>query len=84
MLPKGLKLFMAEIIDENTNNETFWYVVGRTYNSAFNRFVKEANKTWYRYDYYFYEVEDEEAIENFMEEHESIKADVYECLKDIL
>lgn len=77
MLPKGLKLFMADIVDENTNDQTFWYVVGRTYNSAFNRFVKEADKTWYVYDYYFYEVEDEETIEIFIEENEDIRAGIY-------
>ena len=77
MLQNGLKLFMADIIDENTNEQTFWYIVGKTYDSALKRFIKEANKTWHRYDYYFYEIEDDETIESFIEEHKSIKADIY-------
>ena len=83
MLPKGLKLFLADVeIETNEENivfHTFWYVVGRTYDSALKRFIKEANKTWDRYKYYFFEA-DEEMVRNFMEYrvYEDIKADIYE------
>lgn len=79
MLPKGLKLFIADIEEENTNNHTLWYVVGKTYDSAFKRFIKEANKTWDRYLYYFDEA-DEDIVRSFMEYYteEDIKADIYE------
>lgn len=73
----GLKLFMADVIDEETNEQTFWYVVGKTYDSALKRFIKEANRTWYRYAYYFYEA-DNETVEEFIEEDENIKAGIYE------
>lgn len=79
MLPKGLKLFIADIEEENTDNYTLWYVIGKTYDSAFKRFIKEANKAWDRYLYYFYEA-DEDTVRSFMEYHteEDIKADIYE------
>ena len=50
---KGLKLFIADIIDDDTSEQTFWYVVGRTYDSAFKRFITEANGCYARYSYYF-------------------------------
>ena len=79
MLPKGLKLFIADIEEENTNNHTLWYVVGKTYDSAFKRFIKEANKIWDRYLYHFDEA-DEDMARSFMEYHtkENVKADIYE------
>lgn len=79
MLLNGLKLFIADIEEENTNNHTLWYVVGKSYDSAFKRFVKEANKTWDRCLYYFGEA-DEDIVRSFMEHHteEDIKADIYE------
>ena len=52
-LPNGLKLFIADIIDEDSGDNYIWYVVGRAYDSAFKRFTKEANKTWRTYLYYF-------------------------------
>ena len=74
---KGLKLFIADVIDEDTNEQTIWYVVGKTYDSAFKRFIKEANKTWYRYLYYFDEA-DKDKIRDFINETENIKAGIYE------
>lgn len=79
MLRNGLKLFIADIIDEDTNGQTFWYIVGKTYDSALKSFIKEANKTWYRYCYYFYEAGDN-VIEEFVEYHgeKNIVADIYD------
>lgn len=74
---KGLKLFIADVIDEDTNEQTIWYVVGKTYDSAFKRFIKEANKTWCRYLYYFDEA-DKDEIRDFIDETENIKAGIYE------
>lgn len=78
MLPKNLKLFFADVIDEDTNEQYFYYVVGRNEDSAFNRFKKFANKHFYRYAYYFYEIEDEDRIENFIERNNEIRAGIYE------
>lgn len=77
MLPKGMSLFLADIIDEDNGGQFFWYVVGRTEESAFKRFTKEANKTWYRYLYYFYEVENDDEIQRFIEFHPDVKAGIY-------
>ena len=74
---KGLKLFIADVIDEDTGDQTIWYVVGKTYDSAFKRFIKEANKTWYRYLYYFDEASDDD-IRDFIDATENIKAGIYE------
>lgn len=76
MLPNGLQLFVADVVDEETDRQGFWYIVGKTYNSSFQRFIKWANKRWYRYAYYFYEA-DEDTIENFISRHENIKAGIY-------
>lgn len=78
MLPRGLKLFIADIVDEETQEQEDWYVVGKTYDSAFKKFVKEANKCWYRYSYYFYEVEDNSVIAEFIEYYDDIKAGIYD------
>ena len=78
MLQKGLRLFLADIIEEDTDRQIFWYVAGRTYESAFKRFTAEANKCWYSYRYYFYEVDDDEEIQEFIERHSDIRADIYE------
>lgn len=78
MLPNGLRLFFADIVDDETDKQTFWYIVGKTSDSAFKRFVKEANATWYKYDYHFYEIEDEKEIRNFIDNHGNIKAGIYE------
>ena len=74
---KGLKLFIADVVDEETNEQTIWYVVGKTYDSAFKRFIKEANKIWYRYAYYFNEA-DNDAMENFLEMNGSVEAGIYD------
>ena len=76
LLPNGLKLFISDIIDTETNKQTFWYIVGKTYNSALERFIKEANKIWHGYSYYFYEA-NEDIMEEFMERYTDIKEDIY-------
>lgn len=78
MLPKGLRLYIADILDEETKNREFWFVVGRTYQSAYNRFVKCANATWTQYAYYFYEADDDTKAE-FIESHENISAGIYDA-----
>ena len=74
---KGLKLFMADVIDEDTGEQTIWYVVGKTYDSAFKRFTKEANKTWRTYLYYFDEA-NKDRMENFIELNGNVKAGIYD------
>lgn len=76
---KGLKLFVADIIDEDTTEQTIWYVVGRTYDSALKKFIKEANQTWRTYLYYFDEA-DEDTINDFIEwlDGQDVKAAIYE------
>lgn len=74
---KGLKLFIADVIDEDTGDQTIWYVVGKTYNSAFKRFTKEANKTWRTYLYYFDEASNDR-VENFIEMNGNVKAGIYD------
>ena len=74
---KGLKLFIADVIDEDTGEQTIWYVVGKTYDSAFKRFIKEANKTWRIYLYYFDEA-NEDRVENFIEMNGNVKAGIYD------
>ena len=73
----GLKLFIADIIDEDTNEQTIWYVVGKAYDSAFKRFTKEANKTWRTYLYYFDEA-NEDRVKNFIEINGNVKAGIYD------
>ena len=79
MLPNGLKLFIADIVDEDNYEEHLWCVLGRTYDSAFKRFSKEANETWATYLYYFNEA-DEDDIKTFifLNKDEDIVAGVYE------
>lgn len=79
MLPNGLKLFVADVIDEETNKQEVWYVVNEAYDIALATFIKWANEMWNIYDYYFYEADDD-TVENFMEYHkdEDIKADIYD------
>ena len=74
---RGLKLFIADIIDENTGDQTVWYVVGKTYDSAFKRFIKEANKMWRTYLYYFDEA-NEDRVKNFIEMNGNVKAGIYD------
>ena len=79
MLPNGLKLFVADVVDEETETQEIWYVVDETYDSALKTFIEWANEMWNIYDYYFY-VADNDTIENFMEYHEAedIKVDIYD------
>ena len=79
MLPNGLKLFIADIVDEDSYEKYLWCVVGKTYDSAFKRFTKEANRTWRTYLYYFNEA-DKDDTKKFMliHEDENITADIYE------
>ena len=74
---RGIKLFIADIIDDDTSEQTFWYVVGRTYESALKRFIAEANGCYARYSYYFNEATEEE-VEEFKERCDCIKAGIYE------
>ena len=74
MLPRGLKLFYADYIDVCTGKQYKEFVVGRNYDSAFNRWYEETCKAFLVFDYYFYEVEDEETINEFIERNENIKA----------
>lgn len=78
MLSKGLKLFYADVIDTDTKQKYYFYFVDKDYDSAFDSFIKEMNDTFYVYDYYFYEVEDKEEIEGFVEWHENIEIGIYE------
>lgn len=73
----GLKIFRANIEDE-TGMQTFWNVVSETYDSAFEMFVEEANATWDIYYYYFYELEDKDEIQSFLEYYENIVVGIYE------
>lgn len=77
MLPRGLNLFYADYIDVDTGYQYIEYVVGRNYDSAFKRWYKETCSCFYVFDYYFYEIEDEESINDFLECHENIKAGIY-------
>ena len=79
MLPRGLKLFYAYYTDVYTGSQYKEFVVGRDYDSAFKRWYKEACKTFYLFDYYFDEVEDEETINEFIERNENIKAGLYDA-----
>lgn len=78
-LPNGLQLFTADVIDEDTGIQEFWYVVGKTYDSALNRFITWANKCWREYQYYFNEADDDVVVD-FMEYHdgEDIEVGIYD------
>ena len=76
-LPNGLKLFVADVIDERTEEQDIWYVTGMTHDSALKRFIKWANNLYDRYAYYFDEA-DEYAVEDFMDRYENIKAGIYD------
>lgn len=79
MLPNGLKLFIADVVSEETGIQEIWYIVDETYDFALERFIEWANDVWDRYDYYFYGA-DNDTIENFMEYHEDedIRVNIYE------
>ena len=80
---RGLKLFIADIIDDDTSEQTFWYVVGRTYDSALKRFITEANGCYARYSYYFNDAS-EESVEKFIERYgiENFNAGIYDAEMD--
>ena len=78
MLPNGLKLFIADVIDDDTGRQEYWCVVGRTYDAALKRFIKWANQEWDRYSYYLNEEYDEVVIREFMACNETIKAGIYD------
>lgn len=75
----GLKLFIADVVDDDTSEQTFWYVVGKTYESALKRFIAEANGCYARYSYYFNDATDED-VEEFAEDYDinNVKAGIYE------
>jgi hypothetical protein len=76
-LKDGLKLFVADVIDEETGGQEFWYVVDDTHDSALKSFVEWANEVWNRYAYYFYEA-DEDTVENFIEINGDVEARIYD------
>ena len=73
-----LKLFRADIIDSQTKEQTLWTIVEKDYDSALKMFIEEANRTWDRYEYYFYEIEDDDIIQNFLEYYDEIVIGIYE------
>ena len=75
MLPNGLKLFIADVIDSETGNQEIWYVVGVMYDSALKEFIEWANGMWFRYEYYFNEA-DQDSIDEFMEWHEDEEIEI--------
>lgn len=74
---KELKLFVADVIDVETGGQEIWYVVDGTYDSALESFIEWANEMWNRYDYYFYEA-DEDTVENFIEMNGDVEAGIYD------
>lgn len=76
---RGLKLFIADIVDEDTTEQCYWYIVGKTYESALKKFITEANGCYARYSYYFDNATDED-ISEFAERYDigNIKAGIYE------
>lgn len=76
VLPNKLKLFIADVEDLYTKEQAFWHIVDKDYNSALGKFIEEANETWDRYGYYFFEA-DEDAIREFLESRENIEIGVY-------
>lgn len=78
-LPNGLRLFTADVIDEDTGVQEFWSIVGETYETALQMFVEWANEYWREYTYYFYAADDD-AIEDFIECHdgEDIEIGMYD------
>ena len=77
MLPNRLNLFIADVVSDITGEQILWNIVGRTYRSAFRKFIKEANRSMRMYSYYFYEASAEE-VANFITDNDCIKAGVYE------
>ena len=79
-MPRGLRLFYYDYTDEYSGYGYNGCAVGRTEDSAFKRFYKEACDTYYTFLYEFYEIDDEEKIDEFVRKHgkENIKAGLYE------
>ena len=79
-MPRGLRLFYYDYIDEYSEYGYRGYSVGRTEDSAFKRFYKEACNAFYSFTYEFYEIDDEEIIDKFVRdyERENIKAGLYD------
>lgn len=78
MLSDGLKIFRADVVDEFTDTQVLWSVVAKTYDDALKMFIKEANDVWDIYYYHFYELEDEDEIETFLEYYENVVEGIYE------
>lgn len=78
MLSDGLKIFRADVVDEFTDTQALWNVVAKTYDEALKMFIKEANDVWDIYYYHFYELEDEDEIETFLEYYENVVEGIYE------
>lgn len=76
MLPRGLSLFFADAIDVDSGRQIFQYIVAQNEFVASRKWIKEMNKVFYRYDYYFYEVDDETEIQKFIEKY-GTKAGIY-------
>ena len=74
---KGLKLFVADVVDAETGGQEIWYVVDDTYDSALESFIEWATDMWNRYDYYFYEA-DEDTLESFIEMNGDVEAGIYD------
>lgn len=74
---KGLKLFVADVVDVNTGAQEIWYVVDDTYDSALESFIEWANEMWDRYDYYFSEA-DEDTMKDFIEMNGDVEAGIYD------
>lgn len=68
-LPNELRLFKADVIDVDSGIQNVFYIIDKTYDSAFNKFIEYANSEWYRYEYYFFEA-GEDDIKDFIERHE--------------
>lgn len=78
MLSDGLKIFRADVVDEFTDTQAFWNVVAKTYDEALKMFIKEANDVWDIYYYHFYELEDKDEVETFLEYYENVVEGIYE------
>lgn len=77
MLSNGLKLFVADVIDEDTGIQKNWYVVEKTYNLAFEKFMKRAESFFYSFAYYFEEANNDE-MEDFIDRYKNIKVGIYD------
>ena len=79
LFKKGLNVFLADYIDDE-GFQHYAYVVGRTYDSAFNRWYKNTCKNYRYFDYYFNELEDFSDYERFfdyIDDVNNIKAGIY-------